>query len=171
MSNPSLSFRFAIFLSFSFTASSSLPPPFFSKHSSPRSPSIPKATPSDLFSVLGAKPQSSAVNPIVAKELKSCFKFLVPFTPTGVRMEPSPLYGRRQLGFTKFTGPSQREQHKLIWWPPEPVLELARFAVDSGGDPAAIQRLLDPTMIPVSLFYPYSPLGINHFKEYVFMMD
>ncbi|KHN43299.1 ATP-dependent Clp protease proteolytic subunit-related protein 3, chloroplastic [Glycine soja] len=30
-----------------------------------------------------------------------------------------------------------------------PVLELARLAVDSGGDPAAIHRLLDPTIIPV----------------------
>lgn len=37
----------------------------------------------------------------------------------------------------------------MIWWPPEPVLELARLAVDSGGDPAAIHRALDPTIIPV----------------------
>ena len=28
-------------------------------------------------------------------------------------------------------------------------MELARLAVDSGGDPAAIHRTLDPTMIPV----------------------
>jgi hypothetical protein len=44
----------------------------------------------------------------------------------------------------------------MIWWPPESVLELARLAVDSGGDPAAIHRLLDPTVIPVS----YKPNNI-----------
>lgn len=43
----------------------------------------------------------------------------------------------------------QREEDELVWWPPRPVLELARLAVDSGGDPAAIQRALDPTMITV----------------------
>lgn len=37
----------------------------------------------------------------------------------------------------------------MIWWPPEPVLELARLAVDSSGDPAAVHRALDPTVIPV----------------------
>lgn len=42
-----------------------------------------------------------------------------------------------------------REDNELIWWPPEPVLELARLAVDSGGDPDAIYRALDPTMFPV----------------------
>ncbi|PVH65397.1 hypothetical protein PAHAL_2G482800 [Panicum hallii] len=35
-------------------------------------------------------------------------------------------------------------------WPPAPVMELARLAVDSGGDPGAIHRALDPTMLPVS---------------------
>jgi hypothetical protein len=38
----------------------------------------------------------------------------------------------------------------MVTWPPAPVMELARLAVDSGGDPGAIQRLLDPTMLPVS---------------------
>jgi hypothetical protein len=38
----------------------------------------------------------------------------------------------------------------MVIWPPAPVMELARLAVDSGGDPGAIQRLLDPTMLPVS---------------------
>ncbi|KAJ7977939.1 T-box protein [Quillaja saponaria] len=145
MTNLSLSFSFALFLSLSFTASSSLRP-FFFKTSSEALPSIPKATPSDLLSVLGSKPQWLPVNPIVAKELKSCFKFLVPFTPTGVKMESSV---RWVLGLTKVGGRSRREEDELIWWPPGPVLELARLAVDSGGDPAAIQRLLDPTIIPV----------------------
>jgi hypothetical protein len=48
----------------------------------------------------------------------------------------------------------------MIWWPPESVLELARLAVDSGGDPAAIHRLLDPTVIPVS----YKPNNNNNLQ-------
>lgn len=153
MSYPSISFRFLLFLSFSLTASSLPPLPLFSKryghgpssHSS--STPKPKATPSDLLSLLGSKPQSLAVNPVVACELKSCFKFLVPFSPLE---EP----GHRKLGLgrPKRTGPTRREENELIWRPPEPVLELARLAVDSGGDPAAIHRLLDPTVTPVSFF-------------------
>ncbi|KAK7258909.1 hypothetical protein RIF29_24498 [Crotalaria pallida] len=148
MSNPSsLCFRFALFLSFSLTTSSSLPPPFFSNRYTPSSSShpIPKATPSDLLSLLASKPQSSSVNPIIARHLKSCFKFLVPFSPTIINPGP------RKLGSVKFTAPIFKEDklNHLIWWPPEPVLELARIAVDSGGDPAAIQRLLDPTVISV----------------------
>ncbi|KHN03974.1 hypothetical protein glysoja_022660 [Glycine soja] len=109
MSHPSVSFRLALFLSFSLTASSSLPPlPVFSKRYAPSSSLIPKATPSDLLSLLGSKPQSSAVNPEVARDLKSCFKFLVPFSPVHPR-------------------------HRNF----------------SGGAPAAIHRLLDPTIIQV----------------------
>uniref|UniRef100_J3MP05 Uncharacterized protein n=2 Tax=Oryza brachyantha TaxID=4533 RepID=J3MP05_ORYBR len=37
----------------------------------------------------------------------------------------------------------------MVMWPPAPVMELARLAVDSGGDPASIHRALDPTMLPV----------------------
>lgn len=39
--------------------------------------------------------------------------------------------------------------NELLWWPPAPVMELAHLAVDSGGDPGAIHRALDPAMIPV----------------------
>ncbi|KAL2566908.1 hypothetical protein AAZX31_19G219300 [Glycine max] len=143
MSYPSLSFQFAPLLSFSLTALSLPPLPVFSKRYSPSSSSpIPKATPSHLLSLLGSKTQSSAVNPVVARGLKSCFKFLVPFSPV------QPRHRKLGLGLPKLTVPSQREENELIWWPPEPVLELARLAVDSGGDPAAIHRLLDPTIIP-----------------------
>ncbi|XP_027350521.1 uncharacterized protein LOC113861722 isoform X2 [Abrus precatorius] len=138
----SASIRFALFLSFSLTASSSLPPlPFFSKRDAPSIPE-PKATPSDLLSLLGSKSNSSAVNPVAARQLKSCFRFLVPFTP----LDPP---RHRKLGPTEPTGPTQSHENELIWWPPGPVLELARLAVDSGGDPAAIHRALDPTVIPV----------------------
>ncbi|XP_020212404.1 uncharacterized protein LOC109796950 isoform X2 [Cajanus cajan] len=136
MSYPSISFRFALFLSFSLTASL----PVFSKRYTPSSSSTPKATPSDLLSLLGSKTQSLAVNPVVARHLKSCFKFLVPFSPT----DPH----HRKLGLGLGLGPSRSKDNDLIWWPPEPVLELARLSVDSGGDPAAIHRLLDPTIIP-----------------------
>ncbi|KAK4273434.1 hypothetical protein QN277_021838 [Acacia crassicarpa] len=149
MCNSSLPFRFALFLSFSLTASSSSPL-FFSKRSSPSSPPAPtRATPSDLLSLLGSKSQSVAVNPVVAQELRSCFKFLVPFSPNGVKLEHSQRSPRRLMALTQSTVRNQREENELIWWPPEPVLELARIAVDSGGDPAAIQRLLDPTIITV----------------------
>lgn len=46
--------------------------------------------------------------------------------------------------------------NEMVWWPPQPVMELARLAVDSGGDPAAIHRALDPTVLPVSVhFLPF----------------
>ncbi|XVF06031.1 hypothetical protein REPUB_Repub06bG0013200 [Reevesia pubescens] len=140
MGNPSLSFCFTIFLSLSFSASST-----FFKPPSP-SPSIPKATPSDLLSLLGPPSQSSSVNPSVADELKSCFKFLVPFIPIKSQQPPdfeSHSYRRSLLKTHK------DEENELIWMPPEPVLELARLAVDSGGDPGSIHRALDPTVLPV----------------------
>lgn len=37
----------------------------------------------------------------------------------------------------------------MVWWPPMPVMELARLAVDSGGDPGIIHWALDPTPLPV----------------------
>ncbi|KAB2048619.1 hypothetical protein ERO13_A13G109200v2 [Gossypium hirsutum] len=143
MGCPFLSLRFSLFLSLSFATSSS---PFsFFKLQSPSS-SIPKATPSDLLSLLATPSHSSSVNPSVADELKSCFKFLVPFNPSNTRSS------------SDFKSPSSRrsllksprdEQNELIWWPPEPVLELARLAFDSGGGPDSIHRALDPTVMPV----------------------
>ncbi|KAF1892212.1 hypothetical protein Lal_00036573 [Lupinus albus] len=136
MTNPSLSFRFAFFLSLSLTTSSS-------RYTS-SSFSTPKATPSDLLSLLSSNSHSSRVNPIIARELNSCFKFLVPFSPN---LNHSP----RKLTSVNLTAPIYNYDmiNDFIWWPPESVLELARLAVDSGGDPAAIQRLLDPTIITV----------------------
>ncbi|KAK0600949.1 hypothetical protein LWI29_019896 [Acer saccharum] len=142
----SLPIKFTIFLSLSLTASttSSSSSLSFSKS---KSSSIPKATPSDLLSVLGPTSQSSTVNPLVAKQLKSCFKFLVPFTPRKSSTRFQDYSIRRSLKDQNFK--TQREQNELIWWPPESVLELARLAVDSGGDPDAIYRALDPTVLPV----------------------
>jgi hypothetical protein len=165
MSRPSLPLRLTFLLSLSLTASYSSSLPFFHKPSS-LSPSTPKATPSDLLSLLGPKPQSSTINPLVAQDLKSCLKFLVPFTPTKPKMESRKCLGtRRELGLSQIGARSRREEDELIWWPPEPVLELARLAVDSGGDPAAIHRALDPTIIAVSFvlyfFFPVLFIDVN----------
>ena len=150
MGKASLSLRLTFLLSLSLTASSF---PFFHKPSSP-STSTPKATPSDLLSILGPKSQSSKIKPLVAHDLNSCLKFLVPFTPKSPKLRSRKcLTTKKDLGLAKIGASDQRVVDELIWWPPEPVLELARLAVDSGGDPAAIQRALDPTMIAVSSFF------------------
>ncbi|XP_021816947.1 uncharacterized protein LOC110759218 isoform X1 [Prunus avium] len=154
MGKPSLSLGLTIFVSLSLTASSysisssSSCSPIFLKPSSPST--SPKATPSDLLSLLGSKSQSSTINPLVAQELSSCFKFLVPFTPNVNKLCQQKYPNRKVLNLKQKGDLCQREEEdELVWWPPQPVLELARLAVDSGGDPAAIQRALDPTMITV----------------------
>lgn len=145
MGNPSISLRFTIFLSLSLSITPFALSPNYNKPSP-----IPKATPSDLLNLLGSKSQASTVNPSVAKELKSCFKFLVPFHPTPSFAKCS---SRRSLRSTRFDNRRRREEDELVWWPPQSVLELARLAVDSGGDPGAIHRALDPAIIPVSFMY------------------
>ncbi|GMP60467.1 hypothetical protein CsSME_00023323 [Camellia sinensis var. sinensis] len=154
MSSPSLSIRFAFVVSLSLAASytssssSSSFPPFSTflklNPSPPNNPSTPKATPSDLLSLLGTPSQASSIDPNLAKELRSCLKFLVPFSPIPrsrplLRGLPDSISNRKW-----------NEENELVWWPPAPVMELARLAVDSGGDPDAIYRALDPTIIPVS---------------------
>ncbi|KAL5713030.1 hypothetical protein ACHQM5_015146 [Ranunculus cassubicifolius] len=126
--SPKLIFLFSISISISLS------------NSSP-SPRIPKASASDLLSLLSTKQQSSTINPYVSKELKSCLKFLVPFSPNSsdkYSIRKKDLLNRREIA-----------ENELIWWPPSPVLELARIAVDSGGDPGAIHRTLDPTVLMV----------------------
>ncbi|VVA12638.1 PREDICTED: GLYMA_19G233500 [Prunus dulcis] len=154
MGKPSFSLGLTFFVSLSLTASSysisssSSCSPIFLKPSSLST--SPKATPSDLLSLLGSKSQSSTINPLVAQELTSCFKFLVPFTPNVNKLCPQKYPNRKVLNLKQKGDLCQREEEdELVWWPPQPVLELARLAVDSGGDPAAIQRALDPTMITV----------------------
>jgi hypothetical protein len=50
---------------------------------------------------------------------------------------------------------------EMVMWPPAPVMDLARHAVDSGGDPGAIHRALDPTVLPVSV--PSTPFARSFF--------
>ncbi|KAJ6824234.1 uncharacterized protein M6B38_102965 [Iris pallida] len=154
MANPtalSLRFAFAFAFSFSFsitTVSSQ------NLHVLPQKPIIPKISlksssplqtlASDLLSLLGSRQQSSSVPAGEAAEIRSCLRFLVPFRPS--RGRPGKvLETRRDL----LEGGGEEEGNEMVWWPPAPVMELARLAVDSRGDPAAIQRLLDPTVIPV----------------------
>ncbi|KAF8038840.1 hypothetical protein BT93_B1402 [Corymbia citriodora subsp. variegata] len=157
-SRGGLSLRLTFLLSLSLSASYST----CSSHSflslrSSSPPPIPKATPSDLLSVLGPaarSPASSSVNPIVADRLRSCFKFLVPFSPPpSATSRCSPvsrkLIAGDGIGSRRVECERRRDEDRLVWWPPEPVLELARLAVDSGGDVGAIHRALDPTPVPV----------------------
>ncbi|WZZ12193.1 hypothetical protein YC2023_105282 [Brassica napus] len=145
MVNSYAPLRVTILISFSLAAATSF------KLSASHSPSsLPKATADDLLAVL-APPSSAAytVNPAVARELRSCLRFLVPFQPR----KPIPDSGRCSLRTGLCSGrrfeEEEEDENSLVWSPPEAVLELARLAVDSGGDPGSIHRALDPNMIPV----------------------
>ncbi|XP_021772873.1 uncharacterized protein LOC110736855 isoform X1 [Chenopodium quinoa] len=152
----SSSIKVALLFSLSFTLTSSSssssfslnPKPSFPFSLSSRNPSSqpPKATVADLLSLLGPEDQASKVHPIVARQLRSCFRFLVPFNSTSIdddvdvkRRSMVSVVGQRR----------ENEEDELILWPPSSVLELARLSVDSGGDPAVVHRALDPTIIPV----------------------
>ncbi|KAK4744195.1 hypothetical protein SAY87_010507 [Trapa incisa] len=145
------SLRFTFFFSLSVTASYSIASrSSLSRKSSPSPRSkIPKATPFDLLSMFGHSDRCPPINPLVAKELASCFRFLVPSSPTasGGGQDNKDRFIRQNLRWDRIS--SRREEDQLVWWPPEPVLELARLAFDSSGDPDAIHRILDPSIIPV----------------------
>lgn len=177
MGNPSplssLPLKFAFILSFSLTASSSS---YFS--TSPKShhhsisirkvnskkPSATTASAQDILSLLGTPQQAASVDPQVAAELRSCFKFIVPFNHTTSTPPDSRFNLVNQLSqsqtdsgvrFPRRTLSSKRHrdaeslQNELVWSPPAPVLDIARLAFDSGCDPESIHRALDPTMINV----------------------
>ncbi|MFS7895314.1 hypothetical protein Hanom_Chr00s002703g01703291 [Helianthus anomalus] len=142
MVNPlSLPLKFAFILSFSLTTTTSKPPNFNSNK--------PSASAGDILALLGTPQQASSVDPQVAAQLKSCFKFLVPFNPTLPAL-PSELT-RSEIRFPRRMLHSKvSRENELVWSPPAPVFEIARLAFDSGADPASIQRALDPTIIYVS---------------------
>ncbi|XP_057550773.1 uncharacterized protein LOC130828791 isoform X2 [Amaranthus tricolor] len=145
----SSSLKVTLLLSLSFTATSSLSSSSLS--SNPKSSSFPfarsssspspKATVSDLLSLLGPK---NAVDPIEARHLWSCLKFLVPLNSSYEKQEISV---KRRSMVSVVGHRTESEENELIWWPPASVLELARLSVDSGGDPFVIHRALDPTII------------------------
>jgi hypothetical protein len=155
-----LAFAVSFTLSFSLSTSS-LPVPFslpkttskpytFPSFSSlsPSPPSNTQSFASDLLSLLATP--SDRKSPIPADEtqqLSSCLKFLVPFTPEKCS------YSRRVILEDSIREGDEKWENEMVWWPPEPVMDLARLAVDSGSDPAAIQRSLDPTVLPVSVHF------------------
>ncbi|XP_052192951.1 uncharacterized protein LOC127801672 isoform X2 [Diospyros lotus] len=149
----SLSFAAASYTTYSYASysSSSSSFSFFRKLRSSKSNSLPstpnpKATPSDLLSLLGTPKQaSSSIDPDVAKQLTSCLRFLVPFSPSS----PSPSRKSKIPIDCRTRSRTWSEENELIWWPPPPVMELARLAFDYGGDPDAIYRALDPSIIPI----------------------
>ncbi|KAF7006831.1 hypothetical protein CFC21_021834 [Triticum aestivum] len=124
-------------------SSSSSPLPSSAASSSPR-PS-PRTVAADLLAVLAGSRAAARVPAREASRLSSCLRFLSPANPASV---PSayPWRGSRKV---LLEGCDAAEADAMVMWPPAPVLELARLAVDSGGDPGAIHRLLDPTMLPV----------------------
>ncbi|KAL8545564.1 hypothetical protein ACS0TY_005634 [Phlomoides rotata] len=144
--SSSLPLKFAVLFSLSLAGATALTPFSFprktalkSSHSlSPQTK--PKATVSDLLSLLGPPDQARSVNSQLAQDLRSCFRFLVPYNET--------LPARRSLSTTPSIR-SGKDIDDLILSPPPPILELARLAFDSGADPGAIHRALDPTIIPV----------------------
>lgn len=136
--------KFALFFSLSLGAAAAVPLSL-PRNLTPKS----KATTSDLLSLLGSPHQAASVNSVVARQLRSCFKFLAPFNQT--------LPTRRAL-----TSQLNTPVDYLIRSPPPPVLELARLAVDSGGDPGAIHRALDPTIITVMPLSLHSSFLFKH---------
>ncbi|KAI3770574.1 hypothetical protein L6452_01712 [Arctium lappa] len=156
LSSSSLPLKFAFILSFSLTASSSSS--YYYSPTPPKSRShylslgkinskSKKASTGDILSLLATPEQASSVNPKVAAELVSCFKFLVPFNSTSTSTLPA---SPSKLGIRLPTLNSKYLcEDELVWSPPAPVLEIARLAFDSGGDPGSIQRTLDPTIIYV----------------------
>ncbi|KAJ4817244.1 T-box protein [Rhynchospora pubera] len=150
-----LAFAVSFTLSFSLSTSSLSEPkpkpkpitiPFSSHSHSSRSLSPAQSFAADLLSLLATP--SNRTPPIPsneAQQLSSCLKFLVPFSPD----KDVYSYSWRRAILEEFRGDKEERENEMVWWPPEPVMELARLAVDSGGDPAAIQRALDPTVLPV----------------------
>lgn len=155
-------FKFALILSFSLTASSSYYyPPKSRFHSiSIRKKPTTTATASagDILSLLGTPQQASSVDPYIASQLQSCFKFLVPFTPTPTTthsLTDFQIRFPRRILNSKHPSDLVSHENELIWSPPASVLDIARLAFDSGGDPASIQRTLDPTIINVPFFFSF----------------
>ncbi|KAK8946320.1 hypothetical protein KSP39_PZI006365 [Platanthera zijinensis] len=154
-SNLSPKFAVAIALSFSLTLASSshshllsqpkfprnlAVKPFFFHPSRHCSPSDAQILAGDLLSLFGSKRDAGRVPDDEARQLRACLRFLVPPSP------PSSM-GRLKIS-SKPRGKMEKE-NEMVWWPPLPVMELARLAVDFGGDPGIIQRALDPTLLPV----------------------
>ncbi|XP_062189914.1 uncharacterized protein LOC133892941 [Phragmites australis] len=135
----SLKLAFTISLAVSFSVSCCT-----SSASSPSSPPSPQTVAADLLSVLAGPRAAARVPAAEASRLRSCLRALSPVSPAAPKA--TPWRGSRKV---LLEGCDAAEADEMVMWPPAPVMELARLAVDSGGDPGAIHRALDPTMLPV----------------------
>ncbi|KAF8656601.1 hypothetical protein HU200_060666 [Digitaria exilis] len=147
---PSLPLKlaFTISLAVSFSVSCCAAPSSPSSHTSANSrspPPSPKAVAADLLSVLGGPRAAERVPPAEASRLHACLRFLSPVNPAASKVSS---WGARKF-LLEGRDVGAAEADEMVKWPPAPVMELARLAVDSGGDPGAIHRALDPTMLPV----------------------
>ncbi|GAB2277453.1 hypothetical protein Dimus_012159 [Dionaea muscipula] len=177
MRNPSsFSFKFGFVVSLSFAAATSSSCSLYYSYSSASLPTLPcslntstspsppppppphKATAGDLIALLGPEDKASQIDPIEAHQLRSRFKFLVPFNGNSIDPEFDECEYSIKRRLTHSEGRRRRRRRRrgrreiedeMIWCPPAPVFELARLAFDSGGDPDAIHRALDPTIIHV----------------------
>ncbi|KAL7599112.1 hypothetical protein Lser_V15G27150 [Lactuca serriola] len=168
MWNPSslssLPLKIAFIISFSLIASSSsysppTPNPRYHFISVPKvnskKPSATTATAGDILALLGTPQHVASIDPQVVAELQSYFKFIVPFNPTTNtppgycfnlinRLSQSLTESRIRFPRRTLNSKPRRDaesyQNELIWSPPTPVLEIARLAFDSGGDPGLIPR-------------------------------
>ncbi|PKU63727.1 hypothetical protein MA16_Dca014287 [Dendrobium catenatum] len=154
--SPKFSFAIAFSFSLALSSSSHSPLPFlpkfptnlslelFSSHSSASrhsSPSPSQSIAADILSLLGSKHDAGRIPRDEARQIRSCLRFLVPPASDSLK-------GRRKIS-EKLIRTKLDEENEMVWWPPAPVMELARLAVDSGGDPGTIQRSLDPTKLLV----------------------
>ena len=160
-----LKLAFTISLAVSFSVSCCATPSSPSSHTSSRSPSrspppSPQAVAADLLSVLAGPRAAARVPAAEASRLRACLRFLSPVNPTASKVPYCSWSGggsRKFLREGRDAGAAEADE--MVMWPPAPVMELARIAVDSGGDPGAIHRALDPTMLPVSV-------QLSHFISY-----
>ncbi|EAZ05103.1 hypothetical protein OsI_27294 [Oryza sativa Indica Group] len=131
----SLKLAFAVALAVSFSVSCCAAPP------------SPRAVAADLLAVLAGPGAAARVPPAAeSARLRACLRFLSPVLPLPAAAAISE--GRAARKVLVERGGAD-EADGMVMWPPAPVMELARLAVDSGGDPGAIHRALDPTMLPV----------------------
>lgn len=156
-----LAFTISLAVSFSVSCCADTSPPSThassAKSRSPPPPS-PKAVAADLLSVLAGPRAAARVPPAEASRLRACLRFLSPVNPAASKVSPWSDGGSRKF-LREGRGAGAAETDEMVMWPPAPVMELARLAVDSGGDPGAIHRALDPTMLPVTF-------QLSHFLSY-----
>ena len=77
-----------------------------------------KASASDIVALLGTRQQASQISAKEARQLRSCFKFLVPFTPNSIGSASGDWSICRRLWSKEGDGQCRREENELVWWPP-----------------------------------------------------